>query len=194
MNTKKLYSSQYPKMLANLSQSNQFYKLFSLIALLFALISLVIATSLINKDPIVLTLTTEGKVLEKAQPTKVEDLTREAISHYLEKRYSWEPSNIQEKLKDSSYFISPTSQKAFAVAMENITRFSKEKQVTQKVYPSKIVVNVADGTVLITGDRVTSVQGLKAAGNLKLQLSFESGKRTELNPWGIYITKEKEEQ
>jgi hypothetical protein len=51
-----------------------------------------------------------------------------------------------------------------------------------------------DGTALITGDRVTSIQGLKAAGNLKLQLTFESGQRTKENPWGIYITKEKEEQ
>jgi hypothetical protein len=40
---------------------------------------------------------------------------------------------------------------------------------------------------------VTSIQGLKAAGNLKLELTFESGSRTEGNPWGLYISKEREE-
>lgn len=194
MNTKQLNSSQFPKMLGDLAHLNQFLKIFSVAALVLVLMSFCMIFSLMNKDPIVLTLNSEGKILEKTKTPKVEDLIRESINRYLEKRYTWTPTDIQQKMKDSSFFISPTSQKAFNEAMANVTRFSLEKQVSQKVYPANIEINVKDGIAIITGDRVTSIQGLKAAGNLKLQLTFENGPKTTQNPWGIYIIKEKEEQ
>jgi len=194
MNTKQLKSSQFPKMLSDLAHSNQFLKMFSLVALCLVLASFLEIFSLTDKEPVILTLTPEGKILEKTTIPKAEDLIKEGIIRYLEKRYTWVPSDVQKKLKESSFFVSPTSQKAFSEAMANIIHFSLEKQVAQKVYPANIEINMKDGTALITGDRVTSIQGLKAAGNLKLQLSFESGPRTKENPWGIYVTKEKEEQ
>lgn len=194
MDTKQLKNSQFPKMLSDLSHTNQFLKIFSMVTLCLVLASFFVIFSLTNQEPIILTLTPEGKILEKTKMPKAEDLIREGINRYLEKRYTWVPSDVQKKLADSSFFVSPTSQKAFGEAMANIIHFSLEKQVAQKVYPSNIEINIKDGTALVTGDRVTSIQGLKAAGNLKLQLSFESGPRTKENPWGIYITKEKEEQ
>lgn len=45
---------------------------------------------------------------------------------------------------------------------------------------------------MIVGDRITSIQSLKAAGDLKLELGFESGPRTFVNPWWVFISKEKE--
>jgi hypothetical protein len=36
---------------------------------------------------------------------------------------------------------------------------------------------------------VAAIQGLKAAGNLRLELSFEGGTRTKENPWGLYVSK-----
>lgn len=194
MNTKQLKNSQFPKMLGDLSHSNQFLKIFSMVALCLVLASFFMIFSLTSQEPVILTLTPEGKILEKTKMPKAENLIREGINRYLEKRYTWVPSDVQKKLADSSFFVSPTSQKAFGEAMANIIHFSLEKQVAQKVYPSNIEINIKDGMALVTGDRVTAIQGLKAAGNLKLQLSFESGPRTKENPWGIYITKEKEEQ
>jgi hypothetical protein len=194
MNTKQLKSSQFPKVLGELNHSNQILKMFSLIALILVLASFFVIFSLINKGPVILTLNPEGKIYERTRIPKAEDLIKEGITRYLEKRYTWMPSDVQQKLKDSSFFVSPISQKSFNEAMANIMRFSLEKQVSQKVYSEKIEINLIDGTALITGDRVTSIQGLKAIGNLKLQLSFESGPRTSQNPWGVYITKEKEEQ
>ena len=194
MDTKQLKSSQFPKMLSDLSHTNQFLKIFSVVTLCLVLASFFVIFSLTNQEPVILTLTPEGKILKKTKMPKTEDLIREGINRYLEKRYTWVPSDVQKKLADSSFFVSPTSQKAFGEAMANIIHFSQEKQVAQKVYPSNIEINIKDGMALVTGDRVTAIQGLKAAGNLKLQLSFESGPRTKENPWGIYITKEKEEQ
>jgi hypothetical protein len=194
MNTKQLKSSSFPKMLSDLANLNQFMKIFSLLSLSLVFASFLVIFYLTHQEPLILTFNSDGKNLDKMAMPKAEDLIKEGVIRYLEKRYTWMPSDVQKRLKESSFFVSPTSQKAFSEALANIIRFSLEKQVAQKVYPANIEINMKDGTALITGDRVTSIQGLKAAGNLKLQLTFESGQRTKENPWGIYITKEKEEQ
>ena len=146
-----------------------------------------------TKDPMVITLGPDGKAIERTVLPKAEDQIREGIKRYLEKRYQWEPENVIQKLKESEKFITPQALKAFQGASANVAKFSTEKLVSQRIYPNNIEVNFAKSTAFITGDRVTSIQGLKAAGNLKLELTFESGSRTEGNPWGLYISKEREE-
>jgi hypothetical protein len=146
-----------------------------------------------TKDPLVITLGPDGKALERVTLPKPEDQVQEAVKRYIEKRYRWEPESVTKKLKESEAFIQPTSVKAFQAAMLNIVKFSKEKIVSQTVYPSKIDVDMNKKTALISGDRITTIQGLKAAGNLKLERTFENGPRTDENPWGLYIAKEREE-
>ncbi|MGE3263190.1 MAG: hypothetical protein AB7K68_15525 [Bacteriovoracia bacterium] len=80
------------------------------------------------------------------------------------------------------------------VSMQNVIRFSVDKIVAQRAYPVEIRVDLKKGIAVIEGDRITSIQGLKAAGDLRLELGFESGPRTEQNPWGVYVSKEKEFQ
>lgn len=186
-------NSQYPKMIGQLLHSNQFLKVFSLSALILLFMVLGVILVMATKEPMVITLGPDGKAIERISLPKAEDQIREGIKKYLEKRYQWEPENVMRKLKESESFITGQSLKAFRGAVLNVAKFSTDKQVSQKVYPNTIEVNLEKNTALITGDRVTAIQGLKAAGNLKLELTFESGPRTEMNPWGIYISKEREE-
>lgn len=186
-------NSLYPKMIGQLLHSNQFLKVFSLSALILVIMVLGVILVMATKEPMVITLGPDGKAIEQISMPKPDDEIREGIKKYLEKRYQWEPANVVNKLKDSESFITPQSLKAFRGAVLNVSKFSTEKQVSQKVYPNAIEVNLTKNTALITGDRITAIQGLKAAGNLKLELTFESGPRTEMNPWGIYISKEREE-
>ncbi len=83
--------------------------------------------------------------------------------------------------------------RAYQGAVANVARFSTDRLVSQKVYAEEIKVSLEKKTVAISGARVTDIQWLKAAGDLRLELSFESGPRTKANPSGIYVTKEKEE-
>ena len=189
----KLKPTQLPKMLADLTHSNQFLKVFTLASVALTFLMLVAFMIMATKEPTVITLNVDGKNLEKTLLPKAEDQIREGIKKYLEKRYQWEPENVIKKLKESEEFITPTSLKAFQNAVSNVAKFSVEKIVSQKVYPEKIEIDLKKQTALITGDRVTSIQGLKAAGNLKLELTFENGPRTKENPWGLYISKEREE-
>ena len=188
-----LKNSQLPKMVGELLHSNQFLKVFALSALALVFMGLGVSLVMAMKEPMVITLGPDGKSLERTNQPKAEDQVREGIKGYLEKRYQWEPENVTKKLKESEQFITPQALKAFQVAVANVAKFSTEKLVSQKVYPEKIEIDLKKQAALITGDRVTSIQGLKAAGNLKLELTFESGPRTQENPWGLYISKEREE-
>lgn len=182
-----------PKVISELTHSNQFLKVFSLSAVVLIFMVLGVIMVMATKEPIVITLSPDGKAIERTVLPKAEDQIREGVKRYLEKRYQWEPESVTKKLKESEEFITPQALKAFQGAMANVGKFSTEKIVSQKVYPEKIEVDLKKNTALITGERVTSIQGLKAAGNLKLELSFESGPRTQNNPWGLYISKEREE-
>lgn len=188
-----LKNPQLPKMIGELLHSNQFLKVFSIGSLILVFMVLGLTMEIATREPLVITLGPDGKALERVAVPKAEDQIREGIKNYLDKRYEWNPETVKKKLKDSEEFITPQSLKAFQGAVVNVAKFSTEKIVSQRIYPDKIEVDLIKKTALITGDRVTSIQGLKAAGNLKLELSFESGPRTDANPWGIYIAKEREE-
>ncbi len=188
-----LKNARLPKMIGELMHSNQFLKVFSLSALVIVFMVLGALMVVATKDPLVITLGPDGKALERVSIPKVEDQIQEAIKSYLDKRYHWEPETVVKRLKESESYIQPSSVKAFQGAMTNIVKFSVEKIVSQRVYPSRIDVDMSKKTALITGDRITTIQGMKAAGNLKLELTFESGPRTTENPWGLYIAKEREE-
>ena len=193
MQTVQLKTAKMPKMLGDLAHSNQFLKMFSVASLGSSILTMAALLALLNRAPIILTLSSSGNAMERTTAPNAEDQIRAAATAYLEKRYKWEPSNVKQKLVEASAFILPQSAKAYHVAIANVAKFSMEKLVSQRVYPDKIEVDLSKRTVLITGDRVTAIQGLKAAGNLRLELSFESGPRTNNNPWGVYILKEKED-
>lgn len=192
-NKKKLQIARLPKALGELAHSNQFLKISALAA--YCLCFLMVALSFYQaaRAPIILPLSTLAVPFDEARPPKAEDEISQAMKAYIERRYRWEPKTVTQNLQAAAVFIPPASQKAYREATANVAKFAIEKGVLQRAYVNEVAVNLEKKTARITGDRVTAIQGLKAAGDLKLELSFESGPRTRENPWGIYITKEKEE-
>lgn len=186
----KLKELKLPKMLGELSHSNQFLKVFSISSLLINLLSFILIFVLSTQSPFVLAFNTGGNLVESTVMPKPEVEIQAAIKHYLELRYQWRPENVKEKLNQAQEMIHPSAIKAYQGAAQNVVRFSAEKQVSQRVYGKEFDVDLEHKTVRVTGDRITSIQNLKAAGDLKLELAFEFGPRTKENPWGIFITKE----
>jgi hypothetical protein len=179
-------------MLGELTHSNQVLKVFSLLSLLLAVLcgGLVYVTA--TRPPVVLAIAPSGAALDKGVLPKPEDEIRAAMQRYVDLRYHWEPATVKQKLQEAEAFVLPSSLKAYQAAAVNIVKVSSEKAIAQKVYPDKFEVNFEKKAVLITGDRLTAIQGLAAAGALRLELTFEPGHRTYANPWGIYVSKEKE--
>ncbi len=183
----------FPKALGELTHSNQFLKLSALFAygLCFLLVGIIYL--LASKPPEVLTMTPDAALYERIAEPARDNAVRRVVDEYLRLRYHWEPKTVESRIKEAQVFILSTTRKAFETSTANVVRFAQEKSVAQRVYPGKMQINFEKQTVFIEGDRVTSIQGLKAAGELKLELSFDYGPRTNKNPWGIYITKEREE-
>lgn len=148
-----------PKMIGELSHSNQFLKLFSLSATVLLFMSLVVIMTLVNKEPLVITLNASGESLQRLNLPKAEDQIRAGIKRYIENRYQWEPSNVVKKLKESEGFITPQALKAFQSDLASVARFSTEKIVSQKAYAEKIEIDLKKNTAFVTGDRVTTIQG-----------------------------------
>ena len=183
-----LKNSNLPKMIGDLLHSNQFLKFFSVVALGMATISMAVVLCTVNKAPTVIPLSPNGNIIEKSDALpKPEDEVEAAIKRYVNLRYWWDAKTVQPQLKLAQNFIGKDANKAYEAAIAPIVKFSTEKEVSQRVYPLKPNVDLEHKTV-------TEIQGLKAAGNLKLTLFFDQGPRTPENPWGVYITKEKEEQ
>lgn len=181
-----------PKALAELSHSNQFLKIstFSLLALCGLLVLVLFYQA--TKAPVVLPIAPDGSVYMNAPKPDPKIEIERAVREYLKHRYNWTPKTVAAQVEQSRAFIQLSTLKVFDSAMQNVVRFSTERIVTQRIYPVEVEVDMKKGLVMILGDRITTIQGLKAAGDLKLELVFESGTRTEKNPWGVYFSREKE--
>lgn len=188
----KLKLRKLPKALAELSHSNQFLKVSTFF--LFALCGLLVMVLFyqVTKAPVILPLAPDGSVYMNAPKPDPKIEIERAVREYLKHRYNWTPKTVAAQVEQSRAFIQSSTLQVFDSAMQNVVRFSTERIVTQRIYPLDIEVDMKKGLVMILGDRITIIQGLKAAGDLKLELGFESGLRTDRNPWGIYISKEKE--
>ncbi len=187
-----LKNMKLPKLLSDLSHSNQFLKMFSISLLGITAGALILIAVLATRAPIVLTLAPTGEVLSRVEMPKLEDEIRVAVSRYVELRYKWTPETVKAKLTDAQAFVHPNALKAYQASALNVAKFSTEKQVSQRVYVTSVSMDLDKKVISMTGDRISAIQGLKAVGDLKLELSFESGPRTTANPWGIYVVKERE--
>jgi len=183
----------FPKALGELTHSNQFLKMTAFVSLGLCLLLAGANYLLASKPPVVLSMAPDASLYEAIAEPKAENAIRQVVNEYLKLRYRWEPKTVAAQIKAAQAFIPSAIHRAYDSSTANVIRFAQDKLVAQRVYPETVSINLAKKTVFIQGDRVTSIQGLRAAGELKLELSFDFGPRTSVNPWGIYITREKEE-
>lgn len=181
-----------PKALGELSHSNQFLKISTFALLVLCGVMLMILFYQATKEPVVLSMAPDGSVYKEApRPDPKVEIER-AVLEYLKLRYNWTPKTVAANVEQARSFIFPSALKVFDGSMQNVIRFSSDRIVAQRVYPVDVEVDLRKSIAIVIGDRITSVEGLKAAGDLKLELKIESGPRTERNPWGVYVSGEKE--
>jgi len=182
----------FPKMLADLSHSNQFLKIFAVGSLGLSLGLMLLVFVAFSRGPVVIALTPAAGVLQKVDMPEPEVEVRSAVRAYVERRYNWDKDSIDRNLDSAKAFVSSQFVHAFVQGVSNVKKFSKEKSVSQRAYPTSLAVDFKRGVVSVTGDRISEIQGIRAAGPLNIELTFQSGPRTPANPWGIYIVKETE--
>jgi len=188
----KFKAGAFPKMLADLSHSNQFLKMFAVGSLALSLVLSALVFVAFARKPIVIAMTESAEILRQVELPKPESEVRQAILAYVERRYNWTSQTVDQQIEKAQTFIASANMQSFLQGTSNVKRFSKEKVVTQRAYASNVAVDLKRGVALVTGDRITEIQGMRAAGALNLELSFQSGARTSGNPWGVYVVKESE--
>lgn len=188
----KLKIKKFPSQMAELMHSNQFLKMSAFCSYGICAILLVLLMYLSLRPTSFITLAPDGSVYQFLDKPNPEVEIEKVVRKYIEKRYNWEPKSVLKNLEAVEMFIPKSLRKSFMRSMSGIVKFSTEKQVSQRAYPFLIKVILNENEVHVSGDRITAIQGIKAAGNLNLKLLFESGPRTKENPWGIYILKETE--
>ena len=183
-------SLKLPKLLGDLIHSNQFLKMFSISMAGITGLALVLIFILATRAPTVLTMSSDAQPVNQVSLPNPEQEVQMALRRYVELRYQWTPENVKQKLSEAQSMVHSSAMKAYLGAIGNVIKFSTEKQVSQRVYATNLTVDMERKTVHILGDRITAIQNLKAAGDLKLELNFDFGPRTRGNPWGLYVTKE----
>jgi hypothetical protein len=185
-------AGSFPKMLADLSHSNQFLKMFSVGSLGVSLGLLILVFVAYTRPPVVLALSPKALPLQRVEMPSPEIEVREAIQAYIGLRYNWDKDSVDRSLDLARSFVASQNLQAFSQGVANVRRFSKEKSVSQRAYATAINIDFKRGAASVLGDRISEIQGMRAAGPLNIELAFQSGPRTAENPWGIYIVKESE--
>jgi hypothetical protein len=182
----------FPKMLADLSHSNQFLKVFAAGSLCVSLALSALVFVGFTRKPIVIALTPSANLLHIVEMPKPDEEIRQAVLAYIDKRYNWTSASVDKNLDAAKAFVSAQFVQNFVHGVSNVRKFSKEKGVSQRAYATAVSVDLKRGSVTIAGDRITEIQGMRAAGAFNLELSFQGGARSVENPWGVYIVKETE--
>jgi hypothetical protein len=193
MKTLKLKSS-FPLVWGDLAFQNQLLRQVTMAALLITILSMGTTLMLLRRKVNIIALNQRAEVVEQMNGVSVEQEVERAARRYVDYRYVWQPSNQAANLAQAKDFIAPQSVKAFEKTAMELVNFSKGKGVAQRIYPTSIIVDAKSNRVRIVADRFTEIQGLKAATYLQTNLSYQTGPRTSMNPWGIYIIKEEEVQ
>ena len=145
-----------------------------------------------TKAPEVIAFDLQGNRIESQDLPNVKQMIEKAIRQYIKHRYEWTPKDVLMKLKKARGFITGNSQSSYNSATLKVAEFSVSKKASQLAFPTAIEIDLKKRVARISGERITSIMGVRAAGQLKLELHFKSGPHTPTNPWGVYISREVE--
>lgn len=186
---------RYFEVWGNEEAQNSFLKgLLVVLSVLFLVQSVVLAVVAYRKPTLIAVGQSETRVFTVTPPgdelLSVE--LRRLVKRYVETHYNWDFTNVEKAHAEAARFVSEKFVKAFNAANAEQVRIAREKKITEKVYLStEIQVDPKTLTARVAMDRIFTVEGLRAASLLTLDISFEYGARTPQNPEGIYVTAEK---
>jgi hypothetical protein len=191
MNKEVLKTTAYPKMMKEFIEENFDLKVLVTLLSMFLMMSMATTVYLAKRGPTVIALDSAGEVTKV--DTKMTDLqVMAAIKEYIRHRYTWDEKTVTAELLKAKFFVLPSLVQSFDKAMVDVQKFVHDKKVSQRVYPKNIEIDWSNKKAVLSADRVTEFESLKAATEMHLTLQFSIDDRTVLNPWGVYIVKESE--
>ena len=159
---------------------------------LLAVETIALAVLALRKPTLIAVTSTESKFLAVTPPNQelLEAELRRAVTGYLTAHYNWDPSSIEASFQAASKYVDPSFVKTFLNANQEHIRLAKEKSLSQKFFVSSMNIDLEKRRVVVEGERIIMVEGLRAANSVSIEIKFEFGKRTIKNPEGVFIVGE----
>lgn len=164
--------------------------------LTLVLISLIITITILSvKKPFLISIDgSKTKFINSTQKIPknfIKEEIKQVITKFSNLRHNWSYKNINENLKKSSFLVDPKFRRRFFKSILSNLKMARTKKIIQKFYlSSSIRINLARKQVILTGDRILIVEGLRATQPMTFKINYIFGERTLKNPEGIYISKE----
>lgn len=173
---------------------NQILKGLLVFFLVLCAVESIVLCILALRSPIIVAVTPDhSSVLAIAPATDVlkKEEIRRVVTAYSKAHHSWDWQSVDAQLSTAARMVAPEFTGQFRHANAAQSKIAKEKKLSQKFYISELVSSDKEPqTMIITGDRILVVEGLRATNSMTLQVKYAFGPRTEENPEGIYITSE----
>ncbi len=112
------------------------------------------------------------------------------ISNYIKLHHDWSSATISDNFHRASALISPRFIQDFKTSTATQTQIAKNKGLSQRFFISASHVDPTKRIATISGHRLLKVGTLYAASEMKINVSYELGARTQTNPEGVYVTSE----
>lgn len=172
---------------------NRFLKYFVIVLSALCSVFAIALTFVALRSPPVFAVSTIESGMLRSSPLPKEYLESEArrvVTEYLQRRHSWEAKNVQTSISKAARFVDESFRKAFLQANDAQIRIATEKKIAQRYYVGSVSVDLDKKTALVSGDRLLTVDGLRAVNTLAFELKLRFGERTQENPEGVYIVAE----
>ena len=188
-------SRRYFEIWGNEEAQNIFLKgLLSVVSVLFLIQSIALTVIATRKPVLVAVGQGESRVLTLTPPNE-ELLTSELrrwAKQYVETHYNWNYDSIEKAHAEAAKYVSTKFVKSFLAANSEQAKLAHEKKITERIYiAGDILVDSKALAVRVVTDRIFSIEGLRVANPMTLDIGFEYGPRTLQNPEGIYVISEK---
>lgn len=172
---------------------NVFLKGLALFLGALILVESVALVVLSTRHPVLISLT-PAKTAElglDAPPKELLDAElRRIAGKYVQTHYSWEWKDAEAALARASAYVHPDFRRKFLAANEAQLKVAREKKISQRFHVLNLSIDEKPARAVIEGERVLVVEGLRVVTPFKIELSFELGARSALNPEGFYVKSE----
>jgi len=162
------------------------------LTILFLLETLTLMVVSLRK-PVIIAVGQDKSEILKVTPPGDELLSQElerVVKSYIQFHYTWDSASIENAHEMASHFVSDRFRQAFLLANADQIKIAKEKKLQETVYVSSVKLDIKNLSARVFLDRILVIEGLRATNPWVLDIHFEYGARTEINPEGIYITSE----
>jgi hypothetical protein len=127
----------------------------------------------------------------KSSSINESDIKR-ALERYLQLRYSWDLTTIEEQLPDAAVFLIAAQKSDFLKTVRQEVARARRQNLAQRFFVERIQIDEKTKTATVEGWQLLLLSKSALPPRTTVEkISYELGGRTPANPEGVYVLSEK---